>query len=262
MERKELLDLIYNNFDEDARLTKSRQGMLEYRTTMHYLHKYLKSGAKILELGAGTGRYSIALAKEGFDVTAVELVEHNLDELRKNAQGVEHIVSYQGDALDLSRFGDGEFDAVLVFGPLYHLYEKADQMKALEEAVRVTKKGGVLFTAFLSVYEIMFSNYLVYGNFDEGLRENYDDNYRVKHFTEQGFTGFDIEEFEALFDTLPTEKLALAGVDSVLEIAELVPKCQLTDEDFDKFTAYHLATCEKRELLGTHSHLLYICRTK
>ena len=70
MERKNMLEAFYNAYDEDARLTKSRQGQLEYRTTMQYIRRLLPVGKKLLEVGAGTGRYSIALAKEGYDVTA------------------------------------------------------------------------------------------------------------------------------------------------------------------------------------------------
>lgn len=99
---------------------------MEYVTTMEYIHRYAAKGAKILEVGAGTGRYSIALAKEGYSVTAVELVEHNLDILKANSADLENLQAYQGDALDLSRFGDGTFDITLVFGPMYHLYDQED----------------------------------------------------------------------------------------------------------------------------------------
>ena len=62
----------YDQADEDGRLRRSRHGQLEYCTTMAYIHRYAAPGAKILEVGAGTGRYSIALAKEGMDVNASE----------------------------------------------------------------------------------------------------------------------------------------------------------------------------------------------
>ena len=78
MKRVDIVNAIYNAYDEDARLTKSRNGQLESITTMHYIHALLPEGAKVLEVGAGTGRYSVALAKEGCDVSAVELVERNL----------------------------------------------------------------------------------------------------------------------------------------------------------------------------------------
>lgn len=261
MERADILNRIYNNYDEDTRLTGSRHGQLEYLTTMHYIHQLVPTGSKVLEVGAGTGRYSIALAKEGYDVTAVELVPHNLEILKCNAVGLENLLSLQGDATNLGAFAENSFDAVFLFGPMYHLYEEAEQHKALDEAIRVAKPDGVIMTSFISVYEIMYVNYLQ-GNFRSGMEENYDADYRVRHFKEQGFTGFDIQEFENLFTDKPVQKIALAGTDSVLELAEETAGFQLSDDDFQLFADYHLQTCEMRELLGSQSHLLYICRKK
>lgn len=261
MERADILNRIYNNYDEDTRLTGSRHGQLEYLTTMHYIHRLVPTGSRVLEVGAGTGRYSIALAKEGYDVTAVELVPHNLEILKRNAVGLENLLALQGDATNLGAFAENSFDAVFLFGPMYHLYEEAEQHKALDEAIRVAKPGGVIMASFISVYEIMYVNYLQ-GNFRSGMEENYDADYRVRHFKEQGFTGFDIQEFENLFADKPVRKIALAGTDSVLELAEETAGFQLSDDDFQLFADYHLQTCEKRELLGSQTHLLYICRKK
>ena len=82
----------YNKFNEDKRFN-SRHGQVEYRVSMKYIHKYLDEAAirltnaavpdserdtaavrgqvRLLDIGAGTGRYSVALAEEGYDVTAV-----------------------------------------------------------------------------------------------------------------------------------------------------------------------------------------------
>ena len=61
------LEKYYNKFCEEKRLTR-RHGKVEYITSMKYIHKYLegKEGARILDVGAGTGRYSVQLAEEGF----------------------------------------------------------------------------------------------------------------------------------------------------------------------------------------------------
>ena len=257
--RIEIIGSFYGQFDEDSRVEVSRQGQLEYRTTMEYIHRYAPPGGKLLEVGAGTGRYSIALAREGFDVTAVELLEHNLAVLRQKGGGLASLRSFQGDAPDLGRFADGEFDMTLVLGPMYHLYAPTDVRTAIREALRVTKAGGVVLFAFLSVYAIMGNNYLR-GNFREGLAENFDSDYRVLHFPEQLFTGYDIGEFEALFEGLPAEHLTTAAADGVLELAAGRRDFDLPDEDFDALVRYHLATCEKRELLGHSSHLIYGCR--
>ena len=259
--RQEILSSFYNEIDEDARLKKNRHGQLEYLTTMAYIHRYVPAGSKILEVGAGTGRYSIALAGEGMDVTAVELVEHNLAVLRENSRGLGNLQSYQGDATDLGRFGDNSFDATLVFGPMYHLYEAEEVQRAIDEAIRVTRPGGVILFAFLSVFAIMYANYF-YGNWPAGQEENFTEDYQVRHFKEQLFTGYDVAEFEQLFQEKPVDWIVTAGVDGMLEAIEKRPDFSMTEEDFRAFAKWFLAFSDKRELLGSHSHLLYICRKR
>lgn len=259
--RLEIVSSFYNEIDEDSRLERNRHGQMEYITTMHYINRYAKEDAKILEIGAGTGRYSIALAKAGYDVTAVELVEHNLEVLKENSVGMPNIQAYQGDALYLSCFADDTFDVTLLFGPLYHLYEKEDVQKSIDEAIRVTKPDGVILAAFLSVYAIMFDNYLQ-GNLIAGIEENFTEDYRIRHFEEQLFTGYDIVEFENLFAEKQVQYLGTVAVDSVLELAEGRSDFAMSDAEFAAFAKMQLALCEKRELLGSSSHLLYICKKK
>ena len=260
-ERVEMLNEFYGQIDEDVRLNRSRQGQLEYFITMNYIHRFLNKGDRILEIGAGTGRYSVTMAKEGYKVSAVELVDKNFDELKKNAKGIDNIECFKGDALDLGRFQDNTFDMTLVFGPMYHLYDSIDQHKALDEAIRVTKSGGIILVAFLSAHAIICTNYLYdWMSTIEGLKENFDENYNVRHFKEQLFTGFDIVEFEELFKDKNVEHITTIAVDNVLEVAEKRPDFSLTDEEFAAFCDYQLHICEKREMLGNSSHLLYICR--
>ena len=259
--RKEIVSSFYDQSDEDSRLQKNRHGQLEYEITMAYIHQYAVKRSRILEVGAGTGRYSLALAKEGMDVTAIELVESNLTVLKKNGCGLENLKSYQGDATDLSRFADETFDVTLVFGPMYHLYEADEVNRAIDEAIRVTKSDGVILFAFISVFAIMYANYF-YGNWAEGLEENFTADHQVKHFQEQLFTGYDITEFEELFQNKPVEWLTTAGVDGMLEPIEKRPDFSLSDDDFQTLVKWYLAFSQKRELLGSTNHLLYICRKR
>ena len=257
--RKDMLSGFYDQSDEDSRLQKSRHGQLEYAVTMAYIHRYINAGAGVLEVGAGTGRYSIALAKEGIDVTAVELVESNLAVLKENSRGIDSIRSYQGDATELSRFADNAFDATLVLGPMYHLFAPEDVNRAIDEAIRVTKPGGTLFFAFLSIYAIMYANAL-YGGWAAYREENFTKDFKVRHFQEQLFTGYDVCEFERLFDGKPVEHMTTAAMDGPLEAIEKRPDFSVSEKDFDSLAAWHLAFAEKRELLGGSNHLLYICR--
>ena len=147
------LEAYYNKFNEEKRLD-SRHGRVEFVTSMHYIHQCLdeivKERAKeeihILDIGAGTGRYSVPLAQEGFDVTAVELVKHNLGRLKQKGAGVH---AYQGNAMNLKKFSDDSFDVTLLFGPMYHLHGEKDKLAALREAVRVTRPGGRILVAYI-----------------------------------------------------------------------------------------------------------------
>ena len=141
------LEAYYNKFNEEKRLD-SRHGQVEFITSMKYIHQCLdavalKTGKEkadicIMDVGAGTGRYSVPLSEEGYDVTAVELVKHNLGRLKQKGSKVK---AFQGNAMKLSKFADESFDVTLVFGPMYHLHEMEEKIKALSEAKRVTKTG-------------------------------------------------------------------------------------------------------------------------
>ncbi|WP_270426564.1 class I SAM-dependent methyltransferase [Fusobacterium mortiferum] len=88
-ENKYLIEF-YNNYSEEERLL-SKSGRVEFLTTIHYIEKYLKPKDKIIEIGAGTGRYSHYLARQGHEVDAVELVEHNINIFNNNTLPEEKI---------------------------------------------------------------------------------------------------------------------------------------------------------------------------
>ena len=121
------LEEYYNKYDEEGRLL-SRHGQVEYLTTMRYIKECLEgiSDPAILEVGAGTGRYSLTLAKRGLNVTAVELIEHNLGILRSKLDGTEPITAIQGNALELSLLPDSFFFLFMLIGPMCHLYIKGE----------------------------------------------------------------------------------------------------------------------------------------
>ena len=133
----------------------------------------------------------------------------------------------------------------------------------MKEAARITKPEGKVFIAFISVYAIMYTNYLIAqcGDMRVGMEENYTKDYQVKHFPEQLFTGFDIADFEALVDKSPLKRFKTLATDGVIELVEMAggSNFNISDENFEVYKNYHLAMCEKRELLGSSNHLLVIC---
>ena len=145
---------LYDSMSERewARMDRHRT---EFYVTLRALREHLPPPpARVLDCGGGPGRYAVELARWGYDVTLFDLSAGNLALAREKAAeaGVTLTGFEQGTALDLSRFADHSFDAVLLMGPLYHLFEEAERRRALAEARRVLKPGGPLFAAFISRY--------------------------------------------------------------------------------------------------------------
>lgn len=106
-----------------------KHGTVEFLTILRYIEKYIRPGNLVIEIGAGTGRYSHALAHQGYTVDAVELISHNIDIFHKNTMSNEDITIMQGNALDLSVFPDNRYDITLLLGSLYHLYSDEDKRR-------------------------------------------------------------------------------------------------------------------------------------
>lgn len=261
-ERKQVLNQFYNDIcDEDARLLGTKHGSVEFLTTTRYVEKYLEPDTKILEVGAGTGRYSLYYAKNGYDVTSVEYVQHNLDVLQSKIEPGMKIEAMQGDAVDLSRFADGTFDLTLVLGPLYHLYNTEEQKKAISEAVRVTKEDGVIAIAYLSSDSVMLDWALRERHLVDGYKKEFDENYKMINHPGGIFAAFYIEEFKDMMRNFPVQLEHNVATDGMARhMKEQIDA--LSDEEFSAWMQYHFTTCERKDLQGYSSHLLYICRKK
>ncbi|WP_164174842.1 class I SAM-dependent methyltransferase [Ruminococcus flavefaciens] len=255
------LEEFYSAFDEDGRLL-SRHGQVEYLTTMKYIHGCLSEAKKahILEVGAGTGRYSIALAREGHNVTAVELVESNLDKLRAKLDGSEKLTAIQGNALDLSVLADKSFDMTLVLGPMYHLYSREDMLKALREAVRVTKKGGYILAAYCMNEAAVIQHAFLHGNLQKVLENDMlTSEWHCKSEPKELFQLVRTEDIASINAELPVERIKLIAADGA---ANYISECidSMDDLTFEKFMEYHFATCERQDLIGASNHTLDILR--
>ena len=255
------LEEFYNAYDEEGRLL-SRHGQVEYLTTMKYIHDFL-GGAKqvrILEVGAGTGRYSIALAREGYEVTAVELVEHNLEKLRAKLDGTEPIRTLQGNALRLPELAEGSFHMTLLLGPMYHLFTREDMLRALSEAVRVTRKGGYILAAYCMNEAAVLQHAFLHGNLQKVLdNDMITDEWHCKSEPKELFSLVRTEEIAALNAELPVERIKLIAADGA---ANYMSDCidSMDGFTFDKYMEYHFATCERQDLIGASNHALDILR--
>lgn len=251
------LEAYYNKFCEEKRLTR-RHGNVEYITSMKYIHKYLEilpKEAKILDIGAGTGRYSVALSKEGYDVTAVELVKYNLGILKQKGSSVK---AYQGTALNLKRFEDNVFDLTLLFGPMYHLYTKEDKVKALSEAKRVTKQGGIILVAYcMNEYSIVLHGFRD-GYIKESIQKGkIDDAFRVTPKPEDLYDYVRVEDIDSYNEEVGLKRLQIVAADGPANYMRQTLNA-MDEETYELFIRYHLSTCERPELLGASAHTLDI----
>ncbi|MDR0531916.1 MAG: class I SAM-dependent methyltransferase [Oscillospiraceae bacterium] len=247
-------------YDEEARLLPAA-GQVEFLTTMRYLERYLRPNQHVLELGAGTGRYSLALARAGYRVTALELVQHNIDVFRHKLRPTDHMILEQGNALDLSRFRDETFDVTLLLGPMYHLYTRDDQSLALREALRVTKPGGLLFAAYCMADSCLLYSGFLRGQVDAFLAEGKlrPEGWRCLSQPKDIFQLYRREDIEALTAPLPCERLHYVAADGLSRFMREALD-QMPPERFALFLEYHWWLCERPGFADATEHSLDILR--
>lgn len=268
------LEEYYNKFNEEKRLN-SRHGQVEYRVSMKYIHKYLEEASgriaagrgcgadevrgevKLLDIGAGTGRYSVALAQEGYDVTAVELVRYNLGVLKKKASSVK---AMQGNALKLNKLADDSFDVTLLFGPMYHLYGFDDKRQALHEAKRVTKPGGVILVAYCmneySVITYAFKERHVSACMEQG---RFTEDFHTIPAPGGLYDYMRLEDIDALNEAEGLQRLQIISPDGPANYIRSYLN-QLSEEEFELFVQYQMAVCERADLIGAGAHTTDILR--
>jgi len=249
----ELVQEVYRRYDEDSRLNKSQAARVEFLTTVRYIEKYLTPGAKILDIGAGAGEYSLYFARKGYQVSALELADANIAAFRAKMTVHDQIDLVQENALDLSRYDSDSFDVVLLFGPLYHLHEEEDRLWCIEEAKRVCKPDGKIFFAFISNDIVILTM--------QQCQEDYLMNGAYNKET------FRLDDFPYVFHTVDhcRNLLGKAGIQICHEVAsdgasELLQDLVngLDGASYEQYLRFHFYLCEKPEFLGMSNHLLFV----
>ncbi|MBQ8524737.1 MAG: class I SAM-dependent methyltransferase [Clostridia bacterium] len=257
MNTRDFLNNYYTAKNEDERLL-SRHGSVEFITTVHYIEKYLKDGMNILELGAGSGRYSHYFARKGYKVDAVELIERNIELFRENTVACENVRVTKGDARDLSSFPSESYDITLILGPMYHLYTDEDKLAVLSEALRVTKQGGIVFCAYCMNEACVVQFCFMGGHIKEYLHKLTGD---FKCISEPSdiFEMYRREDIDRLMSNFNVERLHFVGTD--MATGYIKDKVNaMDDETFDLYLRYHLTVCERCDLVGASNHTLDIFR--
>ena len=270
------LEQYYNKFHEEHRL-KTRHGLVEFRTTMHYIEEAIRwlnlskppyepnsavvstssTTVKIADIGAGTGRYSVELCHRGYDVTAVELVKHNLEILRSKH---ENIKTWQGDARNLSFLEDHTFDITLLFGPLYHLHEDENKLAAINEAKRITKKGGIMLIAYvMNEYSVISYCFKEHKWNEVSAKGGLSPDFHTICTEDDLYDYVRLDDINRLNKAAGLERIKIISADGPADYMRRELN-EMSEEEFQAFCAFQLANCERPELVGAGSHCVDIVK--
>jgi len=275
-----LSEVVREYYDRSAakeweRLVQDPYHQLEFIVTLHFLEKYLPKKGLILDAGGGPGRYTIELAKRGYDVALFDLSAACLREAEKRIRmaGFEKRVKnvLQGSVTDMSRFTDENFDAVLCLGPMSHLVEKKDRDSAASELVRVAKKNAPVFISVINLYgvfrtvlqEIQYELLATSHRelFSKGIHRaawhKHEPNYRG--FPDAYF--FRPQELRELFERQGVKTLEMATCEGLS--SHLKDETNSIYEDGRKWKFWLkliMKTCTDPAILGLGEHFIYVGR--
>lgn len=248
----------YNHYDEDGRLLKKSRTP-EYLNTMKYIKKYLKPGAKIIEIGAGAGRYSFALAEDGYDVTAVDLTPKNVEIMKRKVKPNHKIKIYEGNACDLSAFKNETYDIVLLLGPMYHLFTEEDKHKALSEALRIAKTNGVIYASYCNndttIYKFFYTGRIL-KYLDKGMIK---EDYHTVSSMPEVFELYRKSDIDELMKIYPVKRLHFVGVDMLSYLVD-DKLDKLSDREFKEYMRFLSNICEREDCTGLSIHMLDVFR--
>jgi len=259
------------------RLVQDAYHQLEYVVHMHFLDKYLPKRGSILDAGGGPGRYTIELAKKGYEMVLLDLSPKCLEIARREIRNarVENKVKkiVEGSIVDLSEFMDESFDAALCMGPLSHLIDEAEREKAASEIIRVIKKKAPVFASVINRYGVFrtilqrLPNELT----DPAHQETFSEGLHHAHYhhpleTWGGFTDayfFLPYELRELFEKKGVQTLDMATCEGLSSHLQEQTNAIYNDQaKWNRWLKIVLKSCNDPILLGSGEHILYVGRKK
>ncbi len=253
--------------DEWKRLIKDPYHKLEFDTTMFFLRKYLPKKGLILDAGGGPGRYTIELAKTGYDIILLDLVKENLEFAKKQIEKerVKNKVKaiLEGNIINLSRFQDNSFDAVLCLGgPLSHVKGKKQREKAISELIRVAKPNAPIFVSVFGKFGCLTlapvgwpQEIEMTKEFRRFIKTGDDYLWRGKYYAHY----FTIEEIEKVFSRRDFKLIKLVGLEGLATPHQkAINKLAKNKKAWKNWLEMHYKLCTHPVVVGISAHILII----
>ncbi len=261
------IDIVRDYYDSDVLMEWNRLGEhpFEFELTVRMMNRYIKPGDSILDIGGGPGRYSLYFAYKGCDVTLLDLSSSNVNFALKKAEELNvKLDGIVGDAREAGKLISGSFDHVFIMGPMYHLLDERDRIRAINSAMALLKEGGNLYVSFIlifsgMIYSMKYKPEMIMseaeGPFIESVIKgaSYGGDALTKAFfiNQNGIMPF--------MGRFPLKKLNLFGQEGIMAPCEenflLQPR-----EVIDKWLDIAEKLCERDEFLGYAEHAMYIGR--
>lgn len=258
---KEKIISNYDGFDEDKRAYGTRAEQIEFTYTKRLLDEYIKPTMSVAELGCGTGYYGYYLSDKCRSYHGVDLVPKHIKQFQDGIRqkGLSHLTASIGDATNLFSVSGGEFDAVLAFGPMYHL-PREERKRVIAESARICKPGGIVMFAYIN----KIGAYLR-GCIDSALKESYPNRKANEMVLRQGVDDVMPEIFHF---TMPEEictdaveggltLLRNAGVDFTFNASDINA---MSEEKYSTWQEVMDYMFKSESCTGVSSHSVLICR--
>lgn len=266
----EIVKKYYNDISvHELNRLNNHYSIIEFKSTMYLIGKYIKSNTHVFDIGSGPGRYSIELLKRDFKVSLLDISDKSI-ELARTTIEIENLKAenyYAMSALELDKFEDDSFDNALILGPMYHLLNKEDRLKVLKDAKRIVRSEGVIIISYINSYGIIRSSlnefpeeYVNDISFNNSINGNCqlssEESFTEAYFTKPSMAKNEIEE-------AGLEIISYAGAEGFLSGLQLELEKLHEYEDktiYNNYIRIASENCEMEHYRDTTEHTLFVCK--
>ncbi len=244
---------------------------VDFAIHTHYLREFLKGGERVLEVGAGAGRFTRTLALIPTRITVADISPAKLQRNRRNAEALGYAEAIEAwcecDMCDLKpHFQEGAFDAVVCYGgPLSYVFDR--RFKAIQELVRVVRQGGLLFLSARSLWGTLHADLPHILRYDPRINREIIETGNLGPdkvaLASRFWHAYRADEFKAFIEGAGADILVLSASD-VLSATwqDLLPAWREDRQVWNHLLELELAACRQPGCLDMGSHILAVARKR